>query len=198
MPIMVFRSVICCLIALLALGFSGRQKELGQLPSSINGLPHSTLLNINNFSMWATDNGMIERNPQDLTAGVSFPRGTSTVIHAGGVVWGGRVHDGQFPQVRIGGQTFSQGTVAGRIISPGIVENPENADVRIYRIRRDWATADLSQDASELFGIPAVDLRSGDIERLRQMYKRDWNEWPWQKGVPYEERNGIPGYQPDP
>jgi len=147
--------------------------------------------------MWATDNGMLERNPNDLTAGVTFPKGTSTVIHAAGIVWGGQVHDGSGPVIRIGGQTYNQGTVAGRILSPGIVENPENADVRIYRIRRDWATADLTEDAGETFGIPTALVTAADVQRLRAMYQKDWLEWPWQKGAPYYERNGIPGYQPD-
>lgn len=167
-------------------------------PSTVTGVPHSTLLNINNISMWASDNGLTERNPNDLTAGVSFPKGTGTVIHAGGFVWGGQVHDGANPMVRIGGQTYNQGTVAGRIVSPGIVENPDNADIRIFRIRRDWATADLTSDASQIFGIPEADITSADIQRLRAMYQTDWMEWPWEKGAPYYERNGIPGYQPNP
>ncbi len=188
---MVRTAVACLYVVITGLSGGGAQRI-----ESVNGMPHSALLNINTMSMWASDNGMTERNPADLTAGVTFPRGTSTIVHAGGIVWGGRVHDGFSPAVRVGGQTFNQGTSAGRIISPGIVENPDNADVRIYRIRHDWATGDLSQDASEILGIPSVDLRPADVDRLREMYRRDWLEWPWQKGAPYIERNGVPGYQP--
>ncbi|MBI1806044.1 MAG: T9SS type A sorting domain-containing protein [Ignavibacteria bacterium] len=177
---------------------SGR-KTLGHPPQirQTLGTPHSTLMNINNIAMWATDNGMLERRPQDLTAGVTFPRGTSTVVYSGGLVWGGLVRDNRTPTLRVGGQAFNVGTVSGRIISPGVAENPDNPDVRIYRIRRDWATADLARDASEYFSIPLIDVTSENIQTLRDQYRKDWMEWPWQNGAPYYERNGIPGYQPD-
>ena len=147
--------------------------------------------------MWATDNGMLERKPSDFTAGVSFPRDSVTVVNAGGLLWGGLVRDGGTQVLRTGGQTYVTGTVPGRIIAPGIVDKPTNADVRMYRIRRDWATADLKRDASEYFGVPMIDITNQDVENLRVIYRQDWIEWPWQKGAPYYERNGMPGYQPD-
>ena len=166
-------------------------------PSEILGKPMSAILNINNISMWASSNGLMEQNPDLQTAGVVFPKGKTTVINAGGIIWGGRVMDGRSPVVRVGGSTYKSGMLAGRIVAPGISENPENADVRIFRIRRDWATADLATDASESYNIPLFEIRQSDIDRLRAQYRKDWIEWPWQKGAPYYERNGIPGYQPD-
>ena len=167
------------------------------ISSSTLAKSRGALLNINNISMWADYNGMLERKPQDSSAGVSFPRGTATIVNGGGLVWGGLVNEGRSPVVRVGGQTYKIGTVPGRIISPGIVENPANDDVRVYRIRRDWANADLSQDAADFFNMPIIDVKQQDIENLRAIYKKDWIEWPWQKGAPYYERNNIPGYQPD-
>ncbi|MBI4810773.1 MAG: T9SS type A sorting domain-containing protein [Ignavibacteriales bacterium] len=166
--------------------------------SAITSKQRAALININNISMWASDNGMMEQNPNDLSAGVSFPRGRTTVVNKGGLIWGGKVLDGNSQVVRVGGQTFRSGTVPGRVISPGIVENSENPDVRIYRIRRDWETADLKQDASEFFDMPEFNVTDTEIQILREQYRIDWLEWPWQKGAPYYERNGIPGYQPDP
>ncbi len=157
----------------------------------------SALLNINNVSMWASDNGMMERKPLDNTAGVFFPRGSTTIVNVGGLLWAGNVRDGGTQILRVGGQTYSAGTVPGRIVAPGIVENPSNEFVRIYRIRRDWLIADLKRDASEYYNLPLIDVSQTDIENLRAIYKADWIEWPWQKGAPYYERNGIPGYQPD-
>ncbi len=177
-------------------GATGNGKPVGpRLPS---GQPHATLLNINGLSFWASDDGRLERQVTRDAAGVIFPRGTSSVVNAGGLVWAGQVHDGSYPILRMGGQLYSSATSPGGIISPGIAESPLNADVRIYRIRRDWATADLTADAAEYFGEAVQDVTPADIQALRDQYRKDWTEWPWQKGAPYEERNGLPGYQPDP
>src|SRR5213593_4159528 len=66
------------LLALIALssGYSLRAAEKtpprgAQGPAGILGSPRSSLMNINNVSMWATDNGMLERRPDDFTAGVT-------------------------------------------------------------------------------------------------------------------------------
>src|SRR6266571_9071481 len=67
----------------------------------VTGRPASTLLNINNLAMWARDDGLMERRPQDLNAGVTFPRGTSTIVYAGGLIWGGLVQDGSSPVLRV-------------------------------------------------------------------------------------------------
>jgi hypothetical protein len=155
-------------------------------------------MNINGVSMWATDNGMMERRPDNFTAGVTFPRGTATVVNAGGFLWCGKVFDGVAPLIRSGGQTYNSGTVPGRIIRPGVTENPGNPDVRIYRIRRDWATADLKDDAAEIFGVPAARVTDDEVKQVRDQYRSDWLEWPWEKGAPYYERNAVAGYQPAP
>jgi len=176
-----------------------RDDEKIEKSSSVNSTKkHSSLININNISMWASDNGMMEQNPYNLGAGVTFPRGMTKIVNSGGLVWGGKVRDGNSQIIRVGGQTYRSGTVPGRIIRQGIMENPENPDVRIYRIRRDWETADLKKDAAEFFDIPEFDVTEKEIKEIRDQYKTDWLEWPWQKGAPYYERNGIPGYQPNP
>lgn len=161
---------------------------------TVTGSPRAALLNINNITMWASDNGMLERR-QDLTAGVAFPRGTKTAVFAGGLLWGGYVKAGGSRQLAVGGQTYLSGTVPGAIIRPGVAESPNNSDVRIYRIRRDWATADLTREAAEYNDETTLDVTPAQIDLLRALYKKDWQEWPWQKGAPYYERNGIPGYQ---
>jgi hypothetical protein len=159
--------------------------------------PQSTMININDLPVWITDNGMLERRPDDLSAGVTYPRGTSTLVHASGILWGGIVNDGHTPALRVGGGSYSQGLQPGRILRPGVAENPANSDVRVYRIRPDWRTADLTQDAADLLHVTTFDVTTNDIERVRGDYRRDWIEWPWQEGAPYVEKNGIPGYQPD-
>src|SRR5437016_6822844 len=61
--------------------------------AKIAGDPQSTLMNINNLTMWANANGMMERRLSDLSAGVTYPRDTSAVVYAGGLLWGGIVRD---------------------------------------------------------------------------------------------------------
>src|ERR1041384_4737518 len=52
--------------------------------------PFSTLMNINNLSMWIEYDGSSARNPSTGNSGVTLPRGTSTPIFADGLIWGGR------------------------------------------------------------------------------------------------------------
>src|SRR5438477_13115089 len=66
--------------------------------TKIAGDPQSTLMNINNLTMWANANGMMERRLSDLSAGVTFPKDTSAVVYAGGLLWGGIVRDGRLPR----------------------------------------------------------------------------------------------------
>lgn len=175
-----------------------KSKTSARIVQGVTGTPVSTLVNINNLSMWVRDDGLMERRPQDLNAGVTFPRGTTTVVYAGGLVWGGLVNDGTSPQLRVGGQTYNYGTVPGRIISKGVKESADDPSVRIYRVRRDWDKADLTQDAAEFFDKPLAQVTPADVDQVRLQYKEDWLQWPWQKGAPYYDRNGNGVYDPDP
>lgn len=147
--------------------------------SKTTGSPRSTRLNINNMSHWFRADGWSARDPRTGNSGVIFPRGISeqlAVIFQDGLIWGGEVQDGASPSLRVGGQTYNIGTVEGAITAPGVAESSDAADVRIYRIRRAYATADLALDAQELGSTPAD---------VRAQYATDWAEWPWQKGAPW-------------
>jgi hypothetical protein len=168
------------------------------LPAEALGVPRSSAMNVNNVTMWVYNNGTMERRVEAGVAGVTFPEGTATVVYGSGLLWGGVVRDSSTPARRVGGQSLIAGTVPGRILSPGVAEHPDNADVRVFRVRRAWATADLRRDAAEIYGLPPSQVQASQMNALRDQYKKDWLEWPWQKGAPYYERNGIPGYQPNP
>ncbi|GAB4368699.1 MAG: hypothetical protein Kow0042_09980 [Calditrichia bacterium] len=132
-------------------------------------------------------------------SGVWYPRGTATVIFKDGIIWGGYIHDGNIRPLRVGGQTYLIGTTPGRIISLGNPQNPNDPDVRIYRIRPDWQTVsddELRLDASELLGIPPSQVTQGDINAVRAQYGTDWNEWPAQYGAPYYDLNGNGQWDP--
>lgn len=162
--------------------------------------PMATLVNINNISMWIRADGWSGRNPLSGSSGILFPRGTVAVIFQDGILWGGLVRDGQSPEVRVGGQTFLIGTVPGRILSKGIAEDPNAPDVRIWRIRRDYQTADLTRDAAEINNIPIEEVTEEQIHAVRDQYEKDWNEWPVGKGAPFNDSNGNgirdPGEEP--
>jgi len=174
---------------------SGNQTGLAKT----TGTPNATLLNINNVAYWVRSNGISAHDPNTNASGVYFPRGVGAgVIYTDGLVWGGMVQDGQQPMKRVGGTTYPTGLQPGRIISKGIAENPSAADVRIWRVRTDFATADLTQDAAELQAASVGDVSDADVADVRSQYRTDWMEWPADKGAPYADRDGSGSYEPDP
>jgi hypothetical protein len=156
------------------------------------GLPNSTLININRIAAWHMADGKQEQDPVTGNAGLTFPRLTATAIFTAGIVWTGQFFDGMTPVLRTNGQSYNTGTKPGRIlgIRTGVAEDPNSPDVRIWRIRRDYASADLRQDAAELFDIPIGIVTDSMIARVRDQYAQDWIEWPWQKGAPFYDLNG--------
>ena len=199
----------CCLVLLLTFSQTLAQKALLQHSQlslrKSTGEPMATLMNINKISMWVQANGVLGCNPHPYvypaTAwGMFYPRGTAGVVYTDGFVWGGYVKDGHEPELRVGGQYFEAGTVPGCIQSKGIAEDPENPDVRVWRIRPDWRTADLTQDAAEIFNTSADSITQDQIDAVRTQYEKDWNEWPWQKGASFYDtnRNGVMDSGEDP
>ena len=171
---------------------SARAAKLAQ--SEISG--ERALLNINNMAMWIRSDGWSAGNPFTDASGVTFPRSTDQVIYRDGPVWGGRVLDGDEQELRVGGSTYAVGTVPGAILSRGVAENEDDPSVRIYRIRRDWATADLRLDASETLNKGLSEVTDADVASLRATYERDWMEWPAAKGAPYYDNDGDGQYNP--
>ncbi len=172
------------------------ENKLHPASSSILGTPVATLSNVNNMSIWLRDDGWGARDPDNGNAGFTFPRQTTTAVYQHGILWGGNINDGRSPVLRVGGQTYSPGTVSGKIIAPGIPENPNDTTVRIYRVRPDFATADLLLDAAEINRVSPGGVTQLMIALVRAQYSRDWNEWPAIKGAPYLDVNGNGTYDP--
>ena len=84
---------------------------------------------------------------------------------------------------------YSSGTVRGAILSRGVAEDPNAPGVRTWRVRPDWQTADLTQDAAVFFGVPLESITQEQIDAVRTQYEKDWNEWPWEKGAPFYDTN---------
>ena len=198
-------SLMLCALLLFVQGGLAKEKEntasekRGSMFKS-NGTPSAALLNINKIAAWYESNGEMERNPSDGNSGLTYPRGTATAIYASGLVWGGRVIDGKTPVIRAGGSDYNRGVAPGAIlgIQTGKYEDPNALDVRLWRIRRDYATADLRQDAAETNTKSLGSVTDGDIAVVRKQYETDWKEWPWEKGAPYYDKNNNGIYDPKP
>ena len=156
------------------------------------GFPLSTLININRIAAWHTADGKQEQDPVTGNSGLTFPRLTATAIFTAGIIWTGQFVDGTGVVLRTNGQSYNTGTKPGRIlgIRTGVAEDPNAPDVRIWRIRRDYATADLTQDAAEINRVPLGSVTQIMIAAVRDQYAQDWIEWPWQKGAPFYDLNG--------
>ncbi len=178
--------------------------------AKIAGTPLARPLNINNFVTWmkATGQGNWTTTNRD---GGYYPRSTAWVIYQDGFVYGGKPYldaaktqPAPLQDMRVNGQSYNVGTREGRIIGTGAAAtraNPADADVRIYRIRRDYAemgSEDLQRDAAEVNEKLYNDVTAAEKAAITAQYAKDWDEWPVAYGAPYVERNGTPGYQKPP
>jgi len=97
------------------------------------------------------------------------------------------------------------GTKAGYVTGVGAAAkaaSPDLADVRYYKVRRDYffmTDAELTLDAKTRYEhAKAEEVTAGEIQAIKADYDNDWKNWPVDKGAPYLERNGKPGYQKPP
>ncbi|MCX6173193.1 MAG: T9SS type A sorting domain-containing protein [Ignavibacteriales bacterium] len=150
------------------------------------GLPTITKFNINNISTFIYANGW-----SDVTGsnpGYTYPTlSGKTANFQSGFLFGGYIGNPADNVLRIGGSVYRTSLTAGRILSPGVADDPNNANVRIYRVRRDYKIGSV---ATEM-------LDEGKSETdVRAQYEKDWNEWPAQWGAPYQDVNGNGVYEP--
>ncbi|MBI4429027.1 MAG: T9SS type A sorting domain-containing protein [Ignavibacteriales bacterium] len=152
-----------------------------------------SLLNINNMSNWTFSNGVGSASPMGHPWGLMFPRGTSGLVTADGLLWVGKVIDDQPNVIRTGGNLWLSSNRPGIIASKGVAENSNDASVRVYRVRRDFRDANLTGDAIEYFGDSSQRVSVAEVEEIKAQYVQDWAEWPWQKGAPFfdENNNGV-------
>ncbi|MDZ7335318.1 MAG: hypothetical protein ONB32_09165 [candidate division KSB1 bacterium] len=177
--------------------------SLAKASAPTKDMVNRTLVNIGQVAMWIYADGTSANEPSG-NSGVYFPRGSTPktpFIFQDGLIWGGIMNDGLDPRIRVGGQAYSTGTVPGRIISKGVGENINDAEnvYRIWRIRRDFATVSdeaLVLDAAEVFDMPAASVTAAEIEKIRNIYRNDWIDWPAYKGAPFYDADGDGKYTP--
>jgi hypothetical protein len=180
-------ALILVSLAVLQTGF-GKEKDgkgatTSRGPQKTTGTPVFTYMNINNISTVLRNNGTADINPSQTNAGLVFPRGSGrTAVYESGLLWAARIAGD--PQVRVGGSAYTSGLQPGKLVSPGVSEDPNLPKNRIYRVRPDYRTADLS---AEVFD------EGASAAQVRAQYELDWNEWPVADGAPYVDvdNNGI-------
>ncbi len=159
-----------------------------------------TLLNINELAAWIHSNGLSARHPSG-NSGLFFPRGSNpstAVVFQDQLIWGGQVSDGQEPVLRVGGGQYAVGHVPGKILSPGIPEDRTDPNInRVWRIRRDFTTADLALDAAEVNSILPQAVSQDQIDDIRATYRQDWIDWPADRGASFYDADGDGQYNPD-
>lgn len=161
----------------------GVKKGSGNSLRKTKGVPTYTRLNINNLSAYLWYDNTADNNELG-NSGLVYPKGSNKAIdYMQGFVWGGKV-DGE---VRVGGSTYQSGLQPGKIISPGVAEDPDADNVRIYRVRRDYKTGSMSAELRDL---------EGSESAIKAQYQKDWEEWPAKDGAPFEDVDGDGQYNP--
>jgi hypothetical protein len=164
-------------------------KQQAQSLNKRAGTPIYTLLNINNFTNWVRYDGWGVLAPSTDNQGV-YPRGTGNAIYTDGIYWGAKCFTNAAKTtpaprqlVRVGGKGYDFGMRPGNVVGSGasaVAQNANDADVRIYRIRRDYAamgTDELKRDAAETNEIPLVEVTDAQIAAVVAQYEKDWKEW---------------------
>jgi hypothetical protein len=178
------RAVLMVIPAVVVIAASFSENKRGMVQRTATWTATQTWLNINNISTTFWNDGRFDRRQLDGNAGFVFPKGSGkALVYQSGLVWGTRQPDSLY----VGGATYISSLQPGRILSPGVPEDPNLPKNRIYRVRPDYATADLSVEAREEGRTQA---------EVRAQYALDWNQWPATEGAPFNDRNGNGTYEP--
>lgn len=204
--------IVMALLLLFSLGTARENPvQKGELDASkVSGTPGTTLLNINNINLFVSSNGMIGRNPNTGASGGHFPWVDTDAIDASfaeGLMWGGTVQGAGSPELRVGGATYSIGTVPGWILVPGdgvnppVAASPNDPRVRVYRVRPDYQSLTVNDpqvrnDAAQLLEIPRNQVTDAQVQAVLDQYALDWTQWPTDIGAPYYDANGNGIYEP--
>ncbi len=145
-----------------------------------NVLHHYSKFNINNISTFIYNDGDSDISLNN-DSGFEYPKGSNkTVVYESGIVWGGIING----KIHVGGNTYNQGILPGKVLQDGSVQDPNGESVRVYRVRPDFHTSTLTSEFND---------GEGEIGDIRSQYQKDWNEWPAEFAAPFEDidKNGI-------
>jgi len=158
-----------------------KNNDGGKNKSSINSLfkpttdPAVSVVDINSITSYVQNDGF---HPYVINGGSwngEYPKGSNLgAIFTEGICWGGKVNDGLPQIVRVGGSNYTSGNIK---------------ITRLFRVRPDFKTADLTDDVASFFQETAGSVTSAQIQTVQTQYQSDWNSWP--------TANGAPWYGPD-
>jgi hypothetical protein len=135
-----------------------------------NDSPTLSVLDINNLTTYIQNDGTHPPVVALSWAG-QFPKGSGLGgIYQEGILWGGKVTDGGSEIVRVGGNTYTSGNYA---TSP------------MFRVRPDYKTANLTDDAANFFQVSLSAVTVDQISTIYQQYDNDWKNWPANLGAPF-------------
>lgn len=188
--IMLLAGIFCFIVALAPPARGGDPAKKGAASGTLDktlGTPVYTWVNANRISTILRNNGTADIDVAQANSGLQYPKGSNkTAIYLSGPIWGARVAGD--PQVRVGGSAFTSGLQPGKLLSPGVAEDPDLPKNRIYRVRRDYRAGDLSSEVHD---------EGKSAEEIRAQYDLDWKEWPVGDGAPYEDVDKNGSYDPN-
>jgi hypothetical protein len=163
------------------------------------GLPYA-LMNGNNVTSWIHSDGFFNWLVRQSWNG-EYPKGSGVgTIFSEGIIFGGFVSDGLYPQMlRVTGNSYQTGMQAGAIQSDASgntvgTDDPTSLSSRAFAVRPDappflagdtshWP--DLRMDAATFLQKSADSVTSTDKQQIAIQYFKDWSEWPARKGAPW-------------
>ena len=147
--------------------------------------PEESIIDLSNITCWVGNNGFHSHVPSkgQWEWNGTYPNGENVgVVFSEGINWGGLVYDGNDTIVRVNGNYYGSGC---------------KAIIRIFRVRPDYKTADLTRDAANFFNKPSGDVTNQDIRKLRYQYERDTENWPVHEGAIFNDINNDGIYNPN-
>lgn len=161
----------------------GQDIKTYKLPKYSSYTTQYSKFNINNISTYLYNNGKADMSASG-DSGFQFPIGTdNTAVFSSGLNWGAIING----KIFAGGSSYSSGLSPGRILENGNAEDPNSTNVRVFKVRPDYSTAEFKNEI--------LDEKKTKQEIFNQ-YQKDWDEWPAKYGAPFEDINHDGNYDP--
>ena len=193
-------------------------KTSSRLAKSVDDGPSATFFNINSWKIQMENQGFFAWNGTSHGSAGNYPIGMGSVIFAEGILWGAKVSDkygvdasgalltdgsgGGTPRIRVNGSMYNTGLKAGKVLRDAdgkilATKYSENyRDQQIYRVRKNWNTANLMNDIAIIKNIEPADVTEAQIAAGKAQYEKDWLNWPADEGAPFDDVNGDGVYTP--
>ncbi len=181
-----FLACFVLLISVPLINISAKDKKLVNnkkpLTAEVQDGPSENIIDINNLTSWVTSSGFHDWKVASTWNG-SFPKGSvAGVIFSDGILWGGKINDENSFDVRVNGAYYASGGTPA---------------IHVFRVRPDYTSGDISEDAAAYFSIDAGSVSQDQIDSVRKLYQADWQEWPAEMGAPYDDVDKNGKYDPN-